>query len=259
MRLELLFPVYNEHKRLEAGIHKAGAHLEDLCRNTGFDDVSWHFMIIDNGSVDDTAEIGRKLEKERPDRITFVSIPEKGLGAAFRYGVKAVNADPGPVPGELTVTGYMDIDLSTDLEALERTIRLFQEDPETVYVNGTRFSKDSKTIGRKWYRKITSAGLVFILRHYLKMKVTDALCGFTFIEAGEAYRLVSECTDDNGWFYMVELLLRAERHGLKITDLPVTFTEDYNSTVNIPETIRNYLVRMRRLKREFRKEDASKN
>lgn len=250
MTLELLFPVYNEHNRLRNGIDGAAAYLEKLCGKDGFEDLSWRFTIIDNGSTDDTAEIGRSLEAAYPERIRFVSIPEKGLGAAFRYGVKHSESD---------VVGYMDIDLSTDLEALDRTIRILREDPQTLYVNGTRFSKEARTIGRRWYRKITSAGLVVLLKGLLGMKVTDALCGFTFIRTQPAKELAAQCGNDNGWFYMVELLLRAERAGMKICDLPVTFTENYDTTVNVPETIHNYLVRIRRLRKEFKKEDAAKD
>ena len=74
----------------------------------------------------------------------------------------------------------MDIDLSTDLKYLGKTIDAFQKDPLLQYVNGSRFSKDSNTKGRKWYRKITSMGLVFLLKTIFKMKATDAVCGFTF-------------------------------------------------------------------------------
>lgn len=250
MNLELLFPVYNEHSRLQNGIDTAAAYLQELNGKEGYEDLSWQCTIIDNGSTDDTAEIGRRLEGAHPGRVRFVSIPEKGLGAAFRYGVRHAESD---------VVGYMDIDLSTDLEALNRTVRILQDDPETLYVNGTRFSREARTIGRKWYRKITSAGLVILLHGLLGMKATDALCGFTFIRTEAAKTLVSQCGNDNGWFYTVELLLRAERAGMKICDLPVTFTENYDTTVNVPETIRNYLVRIRRLRKEFRKEDAAKN
>ncbi|MBR2121813.1 MAG: glycosyltransferase [Lachnospiraceae bacterium] len=255
MTLELLFPVYNEHNRLKNGIEGAAAYLEELCRKEEFSGAGkeallWHFTIVDNGSTDDTPDIGRALEASFPGKVKFESIPEKGLGAAFRHGVRQADAD---------VVGYMDIDLSTDLEALERTIRVFMNEPDTDYVNGTRFSKQSRTIGRKWYRKITSAGLVFILHSALDMKVTDALCGFTFIRTDKAKQLVECCGDDNGWFYMVELLLRAERSGMRILDLPVTFTENYDTTVNVPGTIRNYLVRIRKLRKEFKKEDDPKN
>ena len=123
-----------------------------------------------------------------------------------------------------------------------------------MYVNGSRFSKESNTKGRKWYRKITSAGLVFILKHYLGMKSTDALCGFTFLRTPFAKELVSKCSDDHGWFYTVEMLLRAERMGTEIEEIPVEWVEDYNTTVKVFKTIKNYLIQISKLKKAFREE-----
>ena len=70
-----------------------------------------------------------------------------------------------------------------------------------------------------------------------------------------AKELVAEASDDKGWFYMIELLLRAERKGVNILDLPVTFTENYDTTVKIGKTIKNYLVRIRALRKTFAEED----
>ena len=78
---------------------------------------------------------------------------------------------------------------------------------------------------------------------------------FTFLRKEAAERLVEVCSDDNGWFYTIEFLLRAERMGMNIYDMPVEWQEDYNTTVKVFKTIKNYLVRMSRLYRVFREED----
>ena len=86
------------------------------------------------------------------------------------------------------------------------------------------------------------------------MKATDALCGFTFLRTSVAQKLVKQCSDDKGWFYTVELLLRAERGGINIVDMPIEWVEDYDTTVNVPKTIKNYIIRIYKLKKMFRKE-----
>ena len=149
----------------------------------------------------------------------------------------------------------MDIDLSTDIKYLGETIKLFQENQKLQYVNGSRFSKQSDTKGRKWYRKITSMGLVFLLKFFFHMKATDAVCGFTFLRKEAAEQLLKVCSDDNGWFYTIEFLLRAERMGMVIYDMPVEWQEDYNTTVKVFKTIWNYLIQMRKLKKAFRQEE----
>lgn len=242
--INILFPVLNEHKRLRSGIERTVKYLEEYTKKNT--DVSYRLTILDNGSDDDTPDIARDLEQAHPDVIRYVRIEERGVGIAFKTGVAQNTSD---------IVGYMDIDLSTDINTLGRAIELFKEDKGLMYINGTRFAKGSKTIGRKWYRKITSAGLVFILRKGLDMKCSDGICGFTFMRRDVASQLVSQCGNDKGWFYMIELLLRAERHGYKILDLPVTFTEDYDTTVNVGKTIRNYLVNIKRLRHTFKEEE----
>lgn len=239
MNLTILFPVLNEHLRLEKGITRC---VEYVRSNIS---IPCNIVIVDNGSDDDTPDIARKLESEY-EEVTYRRIDERGVGIAFKTGISECTTD---------LVGYMDVDLSTDMKYLAKTVQMFEEDPSLQYVNGSRFSKQSDTKGRKWYRKITSAGLVFILKHYLGMKATDALCGFTFLRTECAKDLVSKCSDDHGWFYTVEFLIRAERMGMKIEDMPVEWVEDYNTTVKVFKTIKNYLKQISKLKKIFKEED----
>ena len=241
LSINLLFPVLNERLRLRNGIEKSLAYLRENVT------IPYHLTILDNGSDDETPEIGRELADKYPE-VTYVRVGERGVGVAFRKGIEQNSSD---------IVGYMDIDLSTDLKYLGKTIELFQQKPELQYVNGSRFSKESDTRGRKWYRKITSMGLVFLLKTIFHMKATDAVCGFTFLRKEAAEQLVKESSKDNGWFYTIEFLLRAERDNMNIYDMPVEWQEDYNTTVKIWKTIKNYMVRIYRLKRAFRQEDKA--
>ncbi len=239
--INLLFPVLNERLRLRSGIERS---LEYLRENVT---IPYSLTILDNGSDDETPEIGRELAKKYPE-VMYVRVGERGVGVAFRKGIELNESD---------IVGYMDIDLSTDLKYLGKTIELFQAKPELQYVNGSRFSKESDTKGRKWYRKITSMGLVFLLKTIFHMKATDALCGFTFLRKEEAEQLVKESSNDNGWFYTVEFLIRAERDGMVIYDMPVEWQEDYNTTVRVFKTIRNYLVQIHKLHKALKKENKN--
>ena len=240
--INLLFPVLNERLRLRNGIEKS---MEYLKKNVT---IPYSLTILDNGSEDETPEIGMELAEKYPE-VTYVRVGERGVGVAFRKGIELNESD---------IVGYMDIDLSTDLKYLSKTIELFQNKPELQYINGSRFSKESDTKGRKWYRKITSMGLVFLLKTVFHMKATDAVCGFTFLRKKAAEQLVKESSNDNGWFYIIEFLLRAERNGMNIYDMPVEWQEDYNTTVKIWKTIKNYMVRIYQLKKTFRQEDRAR-
>lgn len=235
MMFTIIFPVLNEKLRLESGVTRTVEYLKKIA----FED--YEIIIVDNGSEDETPEIAAGLCRKY-SKVSYERINIRGVGAAFRRGVEVSRGD---------VVGYMDIDLSTNIKHLGEAIHLFKTQKEIEYINGSRFAKTSDTKGRKWYRKITSQGLLILLKTFLGMKSTDAICGFTFVRRQTALDLIQGCSDDNGWFYMIEFLLRAEKRGVKILDYPVEWQEDYNTTVKIFKTIRNYLIQIARLYKEF--------
>lgn len=235
MDINIIFPVLNERLRLEKGIRTTVDYLQSI----GFDE--YRITIVDNGSTDETPQIAEKLCREY-EKVSYERITVKGVGAAFRRGVEL---------NECEIVGYMDIDLSANIRHLGETIALFKENAELQYVNGSRFARESETKGRKWYRKVTSGGLLILLKLFLGLKCSDAICGFTFVRKEVAEELVAAGSRDNGWFYMIEFLLRAEKRGMNVLDYPVEWQEDYNTTVKIFKTICNYLVQISRLFVEF--------
>lgn len=235
MKWTIIFPVLNERLRLESGVVRTVEYLESI------DFRDYEIIIVDNGSEDETPRIAAGL-CEWYGTVSYERISTRGVGAAFRRGVEKSRGE---------IVGYMDIDLSTNIRHLGEAIRIFQERPEIAYINGSRFARESDTRGRKWYRRITSQGLLILLKLFLGMKSTDAICGFTFVRRDAALSLVKGCSQDNGWFYMIEFLLRAEKRGVDILDYPVEWQEDYNTTVKVFKTAVNYMVQIARLFREF--------
>ena len=235
MMLTIIFPVLNERLRLESGITRTVEYLEKI----KFSD--YEIIIVDNGSEDETPQIAQEL-CGKYERVKYERIAVRGVGAAFRRGVELSSGE---------IVGYMDIDLSTNIKHLGEAVHIFQTRPEIAYINGSRFARESDTRGRKWYRRITSQGLLILLKCFLRMKSTDAVCGFTFVRRDAALSLIEGCSNDNGWFYMIEFLLRAEKRGVNILDYPVEWQEDYNTTVKVFKTVCNYLVQIARLFWEF--------
>ncbi len=235
MMVSIIFPVLNEKLRLRNGITGTVEYLK------GIDFQDYEIIIVDNGSEDETPQIAAALCEEY-SKVSYERITVRGVGAAFRRGVELSQGD---------IVGYMDIDLSTNIKHLGEAIQIFGTKEDVEYINGSRFAKESDTKGRKWYRKITSQGLLILLKVFLGMKSTDAICGFTFVRRKAALSLVEGCSRDNGWFYMIEFLLRGEKRGVNILDYPVEWQEDYNTTVKIFKTICNYIKQIARLFVEF--------
>lgn len=239
MYLNILLPVLNEEKRLKKGVINTINYLKKI----EYDD--YELTIIDNGSEDQTRDIALKL-KEKYQQVNYIRLEEKGVGIAFRTGILQNKAE---------IVGYMDIDLSTDISHISDVIHIFQKNENIDMVNASRLNKNSNTIGRKWYRMLTSYGLSFVLKLFLHMKATDAICGFKFFRKQAIEKLISSFnSNEKGWFYVIELLLRAERSNLSIFELPVKWEDDYNTTVHVWKLIKNYMRNIFILRKKLKKE-----
>ena len=186
--------------------------------------------IVDNGSSDKTEELSLMLAGEY-EAVHYIKLEERGVGLALRAGVEA---------NDYEIVGYMDIDLSTDLKHLLDVDKLFADDSVQI-VNGSRLSKGSQIIGRSFFRRCTSYGLRFLLKLLLKMKIDDAICGFKFFRQQAVEDLMQVARESPGWFYCIELLILAERRGMKIAEIPVIWTDDPRTTVKVSKTTMNYI------------------
>ncbi len=237
--LDVLLPVYNEQERLASGVERSVAYLDGLIPK------DYHVVIVDNHSQDATPAIARDLAG-RYEGVESIHVDRKGVGVAFRAGV-AASSSP--------LIGYMDVDLSTDLRHLDEVLEIFSAHPEVDLVNGSRWNPDSVVVGRTPLRNLTSHGLTFVLRHALGMRATDAICGFKFFRRPALDMLMRQANpEEDGWFYIIELLLRAERDGLGIAELPVHWEDDQRTTVKVAHQTLAYLTQIRALRTRFKQE-----
>lgn len=107
--------------------------------------------------------------------------------------------------------------------------------------------------GRKPLRELTSRGLDLLVRLAFGTDVRDTMCGFQFFRRETAEILAGISSTDPGWFYCAELLLRADRLGMPIREIPVIWEDDYNTSVHVGSTVKNYLERIAVLRKDIRK------
>lgn len=240
--VNILIPVYNEERRVEKGVRTANAFMQKMFP------TQYRITVVDNASTDGTCKIMQTLQQKLKN-VFYLRISEKGVGAALRAGVKENECD---------IVGYMDVDLSTDLKHISEMLKIFELDTNVTIVNGSRLSSNSYVTGRKKVRRITSYGLKYLLKLVFGMKINDAICGFKFFRKETIQKLMEVSSNEPGWFYCIELLLRAERMGFKIKEIPVMWQDDYDTTVHVKKLIINYLKCIWRLKQTFHREDIQK-
>ena len=215
--VEIVIPVYNEERALAATVRR----LHDfLSRELPF---SWQITIADNASTDRTPCIAQTLAGEF-DRVGVVRLEEKGRGRALRLAWSASSA---------RVLAYMDVDLSTDLRALLPLVAPLLSGHSQVAI-GSRLAPGAK-VARGAKREVISRAYNLILRAVLRAKFTDAQCGFKAVRADVLEELLAHVHDE-GWFFDTELLILAQRHGMRIHEVAVDWVDDPDSRVDIVPT-----------------------
>jgi glycosyltransferase involved in cell wall biosynthesis len=231
--VDVVVPVHNEQGILPASIRRLHDHL------SGELPFAWRILIADNGSTDETPRVAAALAEDLPN-VEVVSLSERGRGRALRTAWQGSDAD---------VVCYMDVDLSTDLRALLPLLAPLVSGHSDIAI-GTRLSRGSRvTRGAK--RELISRAYNRLLRTVLSARFSDAQCGFKAVRADAARRLLP-AVRDNGWFFDTELLVVAQREGMRIHEVPVDWVEDPDSRVNLRQTAIDDLRGITRLLSEAR-------
>jgi putative flippase GtrA len=215
--VDIIVPVHDEQHGLERSIRRLHRFLRDSFPFT------WRIVIADNASTDGTPVIGAALANELAG-VSYLQLERKGRGRALRTAW--ANSDA-------RVVAYMDVDLSTDLRALLPLVAPLLSRHSDVAI-GTRLAHGARVV-RGPKRELISRGYNLILRTVLRARFSDAQCGFKAVRREALVPLLGEIKDD-GWFFDTELLVLAQRRGLRIHEVPVDWIDDPDSRVDIVST-----------------------
>jgi putative flippase GtrA len=229
--LDVVVPVHNEETDLEPCLRRLHAHLSAL-------PFPFRITVAENASTDATVEVATRVAAELPG-IDVLVLPEPGRGRALRTAWLRSDAP---------VLVYMDVDLSTDLAALLPLVAPLISGHSDLAI-GTRLSRSSRVV-RGAKREVISRSYNLILRRTLAISLSDAQCGFKAIRADVAQRLLP-LVEDSGWFFDTELLVLADRAGLRIHEVPVDWIDDPDSRVDIVKTAKADLAGIARMLRAF--------
>ncbi|MEU5718308.1 bifunctional glycosyltransferase family 2/GtrA family protein [Streptomyces sp. NPDC020403] len=215
--LDVVVPVFNEEEDLEPCVLRLHDH---LARTFPY---RFRITVADNASTDRTPEVAARLAARIPE-VRSYRLEEKGRGRALRT-VWTHSDSP--------VLAYMDVDLSTDLNALLPLVAPLISGHSDLAI-GSRLARSSRVV-RGSKREFVSRSYNLILRSSLAARFTDAQCGFKAIRREVAQRLLP-MVEDTGWFFDTEMLVLAERAGLRIHEVPVDWVDDPDSSVHLVKT-----------------------
>jgi hypothetical protein len=217
IHVEIVVPVYNEAHQLADRIHTLRDYLD---RSQPFSAL---VTIVDNGSTDGTALVAQQLAASL-DGVQAMILAQKGRGYALRRAWEASTAE---------VVAYMDVDLSTSLTGFMPLVASVLSGHGDLAV-GTRLARGARVV-RGPKRELISRAYSMLVRTSLRSRISDFQCGFKAIRRESALQLLP-LIEDNAWFFDTELLVTAERLGMRVSEIPVEWVDDPDSRVHILST-----------------------
>ena len=215
--VEIVVPVFNEERDLERGVRRLRSYLDAR--------FPFHSIvtIADNASDDQTRAIGARLAATVPG-VRYTRISERGRGRALAAAWLISDAD---------VVAYTDVDLSSDLDALLPLVAPLISGHSDIAI-GSRLARGAR-VRRGFKREVISRCYNALLHLALGARFKDAQCGFKAIRADIARRIVPQ-VENRSWFFDTELLVLAQRAGLRIHEVPVDWVDDADSRVDLIPT-----------------------
>jgi glycosyltransferase involved in cell wall biosynthesis len=226
--VEIVVPVHDEERALAPSIHRLHRFLTDEFP------FSWRIVIADNASTDGTPAVAAALCQELGS-VSWMRLERKGRGRALRAAWSASDA---------RVVCYMDVDLSTDLRALLPLVAPLLSGHSDLAI-GTRLAHGARVV-RGPKRELISRAYNRLLHVTLRSHFSDAQCGFKAVRRDALTELLPAVRDE-AWFFDTELLVLAQRRGLRIHEVPVDWIDDPDSRVKIVRTAAEDLLGIARL------------
>lgn len=232
-QLSVVIPAYNEEERLPPTLHAVHAWLSAQ-------PLSYEILVVDDGSTDGTREVVRGLARELPNLGLIESAPNHGKGHVVKQGMLTAR-------GRLRL--FMDADGSTPLTQLPALLAALDAGAD-IAIGSRRAEGAAFTVAPAWYRRIWSRLANRVVRAGLIDGILDTQCGFKLFTA-EAAEAIFRRARTPGWAFDLEALALATRLGLRVTEVPVIWTDDRRSRINPIRDAVKITLEFLRIRRAF--------
>lgn len=214
-KISVIFPVFNEEKRVLRNLIKTYSYLESL-------NIPYEIIVVDDGSKDGTVKIIKELIEERKSIVFFSLKKNIGKGGAIRYGVKRSKGK---------YLFFSDIDLSVPISFIPKFTQALDQGYDIAIASRR---KKGSIVMKKQHPLRQTLGHVFtkLSTFIFDLEVTDVTCGFKAFSSKSAKTLFSQAKI-NRWAFDTEILYLAKKNGLRLRELPVHWSNQKGTKVNL--------------------------
>ncbi len=223
MKLSIVFPAYNEEKRILPVLNNYYNFFKDKMN------ISFEFIIVPNNCSDKTFEIAEKFSIGKKN-VIIENIPYyTGKGGAVMKGFELSEGE---------YIGFVDSDESTSPREF---YKLYKNIGNFEGIIGSRKIKGARIIPeRKFSKRLGSSLFSFITRFLFNLKFKDTQCGAKIFKKDVAKYLVLN-NKEKGWAFDVDLLYLCKRRGYKIKEFPILWVENSGSHLTNIDGIKSVL------------------
>lgn len=205
----IIIPVYNEEAILEKNIHRLMKYLIKVSRD-------YEIIIGDNGSTDNTKNIGEELSKKYK-QVKFLSVDKRGVGRAFKKAVQTADSDK---------IISLDMDLSVDMSFVKKALEFFDEGYDIV-IGSKQVGKQKRSI----FRLALSSGFIKLTQLLLGINYTDYSLAAKAYKREHLLKYLKKI--DYGTGYVYQMVYYAKQDNKKIIEIPVSCYDTRKSRFNI--------------------------
>jgi glycosyltransferase AglD len=235
VNISVVMPAHNERQLLAESVEAVLSGLRSA-------EHDFELIVIENGSTDGTLELARTLEARHAE-MQVLHLDRADYGGALRAGLLAASGD---------VVIDFDVDYY-DLRFVETSIGLVGPPPRPAIVVGSKRAPGADD-RRSWPRRLVTWGFTFLLRLLFRLRVSDTH-GMKAMQRDRVVGLARRCRFDKDLFD-TELVIRAERAGLGVSEVPVTVSERRPSRTSILRRVPRSLWGLVRLRIALSRERA---
>jgi dolichyl-phosphate beta-glucosyltransferase len=224
--LTIVLPAYNEAERLGPALdelfgylHRRGPIARDGAVGSGKLPPAIDVLVVDDGSVDGTADLVRARPEARgvdgrPAELTVMTMAHGGKGAAVRTGMLAASGD---------LVLFADADMATPPDMIPSVVAALADHDVAI---GSRIQSDGSDMrsSQPWYRRLFGKAFHFVASLWVGGTVRDTQCGFKGFTRAAAQDLFAR-QRVTGIVFDVELLYLARRRGYRLAVVPIRWAD----------------------------------
>ncbi len=227
--LSVIIPAYNEEQEIQASLTTIEAKLRGL-------GVSYEIIAVNDGSNDQT--LAKMTALQGPSVVVLSYASNRGKGFAVKEGMLRAR-------GRYRL--FMDVDLSTSLDAIGEFLELMRGGDWDVLIGERKSRLLQQKVRQPWIRQFLGGGFIRLSCFCVGRRFRDFTCGFKMFEHTAAETIFTRQRVFD-WSFDTELLAIAVEHKLRIAEVPVDWSHHSGSTVHTFKAVFTSLAGLLKIK-----------